>query len=162
MRGRSRPFNGDVRDLRRAGWNDQISSLDVSGRGDRARGDDRNRGDDRSRGDDRYQRDDRSRGDGGWRSDRAPVWGREALPRAGACFYRDSDFRGEYFCVPRGATYTALPRGFNDSISSIRLFGSGVRIYKDRDFRGRSSEVRSDVRNLRGNWKDDVSSIRVF
>jgi hypothetical protein len=150
MRGRSARFTGDVRDLRREGWNDQISSVDVSGRGDRSRGDNRGQGDDRARG------------EGGWRGDRPPVWGREAIPREGACFYRDSNFRGSYFCVPRGATYTSLPRGFNDSISSIRVFGSGVRIYQNSDFRGRSSEIRSDVRDLRGNWKDSVSSIRVF
>lgn len=147
MRGRSARFSSDERDLRREGWNDQISSLEVSGRENRR--DDR-RGEDRNRGGD-----DRSR-------ERVPVWGREALPRAGACFYQDSDFRGQYFCVARGDSYTSLGRGFNDSISSIRVFGSGVRIYQDRDFRGRSTEVRSDVRNLRGSWRDTISSMRVF
>ncbi len=132
MRGRSARFTADERDLRRDGWNDQISSLEVSGREMRLRG------------------------------ERAPVWGRGALPRAGACFYRDARFRGPYFCVARGDTYASLPRGFNDSISSIRLFGSGVRIYQDQDFRGRSTEIRSDVRDLRGSWRDSISSIRVF
>lgn len=150
MRGRSARFTSDERDLRREGWNDQISSLEVSGREIRGRGNDRGRGDDRPRGDDRS------------RGERTPVWGREALPRAGACFYRDADFRGPYFCVARGDTYASLPRGFNDSISSIRLFGAGVRLYQDPDYRGRSTEIRSDVRNLRGSWRDDVSSIRVF
>jgi hypothetical protein len=144
MRGRSARFSGDMRDLRREGWNDQISSLEVSPREVRPRVEDRPRGGE------------------GWRGDRPPVWGREAVPREGACFYRDADFRGPYFCVPRGSTYTSLPRGFNDSISSIRLFGSGVRIYQDVNFRGRSTEIRSDVRDLRGNWRDSVSSIRVF
>jgi hypothetical protein len=80
----------------------------------------------------------------------------------GACFYEDANFRGLYFCAPRGATFRALPRGFNDRISSIRVFGSDVRIFQDRDFRGRSREIRSDAPNLRGDWKDDVSSVRVF
>jgi hypothetical protein len=132
LRGRSARFIGDVRDLKREGWNDQISSIDVG------------------------------RGGGGWR-DRLPVWGRnEPTPREGACFYQDTDFRGQYFCAPRGATYTALPRGFNDRISSIRVFGSEVRVFQDRNFGGRSTEIRSDMRNLRGNWRDNVSSIRVF
>ena len=96
------------------------------------------------------------------RDERVPLWGHEVLPREGACFYRDADFRGEYFCVARGAEFAWLPRGFNDSISSIRVFGSGVRIFQDRDFRGRSTEVRRDVRDLRGSWRDSVSSIRVF
>jgi Beta/Gamma crystallin len=132
-RGRSARFIGDVRDLKREGWNDQISSIRV-GRGS----------------------------GGGWFPERPPVWGNERPPREGACFYEDADFRGRYFCAPRGATYTSLPAGFNDRISSIRLFGSEVRIFQDRNFGGRSSEVRSDVRNLRGNWRDNVSSIRVF
>jgi hypothetical protein len=133
MRGRSARFIGDVRDLKREGWNDQISSVEVG------------------------------RGAGGrWRGDRAPVWGNQPVPREGACFYRDQDFRGPYFCAPRGATYTALPRGFNDGISSIRVFGADVRIFQNRNFNGRSTEVRADVPNLRGNWRDNVSSIRVF
>ncbi len=157
MRGRSARFIGDVRDLKREGWNDQISSLDVtsgrdySGYGGSA---DNGRGRGRARGRNREP---------GWGADRTPVWGRtEPMPREGACFYEDTNFRGQYFCVPRGATYTSLPRGFNDRISSIRLFGSEVRIFQDRDFRGRSSEVRTDTPNLRGHWSDNVSSIRVF
>jgi hypothetical protein len=140
MRGRSVRFTTDVRNLRTVGWNDQVSSIEVGGR-EFGRG---------------------GREPGGWRGDRDPVWGREAIPREGACFYRDADFRGEYFCVPRGGTYASLPRGFNDSISSIRVFGAGVQIYQDRDFRGHSTEIRRDVRNLRGNWRDNVSSIRVY
>jgi hypothetical protein len=132
MRGRSARFIGDVRDLKREGWNDQISSVEVG------------------------------RGAGGWRGDRPPVWGNQPVPREGACFYRDADFKGTYFCAPRGATYTALPKGFNDGISSIRVFGSEVRIFQDRNFTGRSTEIRSDIKNLRGNWRDTVSSIRVF
>lgn len=154
MRGRSARFINDVRNLKSEGWNDQISSLDVtsgrdySGYGGWGRG--------RARGRDQNQ-------NRGWGNDRTPMWGRnEQMPREGACFYEDADFRGQYFCAPRGATYTALPRGFNDRISSVRVFGSEVRIFQDRNFRGRSTEIRSDVRNLRSNWRDNVSSIRVF
>jgi hypothetical protein len=132
LRGRSARFIDDVRDLKREGWNDQISSIAVG------------------------------RGAGGWRGNRPPVWGNQPLPREGACFYREANFRGQYFCVPRGATYTALPRGFNDGISSIRVFDAEVRIYQDRNFRGRSTEIRSDAANLRGSWRDSVSSVRVF
>ena len=152
MRGRSGRFIDDVRNLKNEGWNDQISSIDVTlGRDYSGFGGYGGRG--RARGRDR----------GGWGSDRNPVWGRrEPMPSEGACFYEDANFRGQYFCVPRGATFRALPRGFNDRISSIRIFGAEVRIFQDRDFRGRSREIRSDTPNLRGDWKDDVSSIRVF
>ena len=155
MRGHSGRFISDTRDLKREGWNDQISSIEVAG------------GRDYSGyggyGDRDRDRDRRNPGRGGWRSDRAPVWGRsEPMPRQGACFYDDADFRGQYFCVPRGATYTSLPRGFNDKISSVRVFGAEVRIFQDRDSRGRSTEIRSDVRDLRDTWRDSISSIRVF
>ena len=156
MRGRSARFIDDVRNLKGEGWNDQISSLDVtSGRDYSAYGGNGgNRGRARGRGD---------RNPGGWGSDRTPVWGRNGQnPSEGACFYEDVNFRGQYFCAPRGATYTALPSGFNDRISSIRVFGSEVRIFQDRNFGGRSTEIRSDVPNLRGNWRDKISSIRVF
>lgn len=151
MRGRSARFINDVRSLKGEGWNDQISSIEVtagrdySGYGGPGRGRARGRTDNR-----------------GWR-DRLPVWGRnEPMPREGACFYEDADFRGQYFCAPRGATYTSLPRGFNDRISSVRVFGADVRLFQNDHFRGRSTEIRSDVRDLRGNWHDNVSSIRVF
>jgi hypothetical protein len=135
MRGRSARFTNDVADLRRGGWNDQISSLEI-GRGS---------------------------GGGDWGGGRPPVWGRGGqIPREGACFYEDADFRGQYFCLARGATYSSMPRGFNDRISSIRVFRGGVRIFQDRDFRGRSTEIRSDVRDLRGSWRDTISSLRVF
>jgi hypothetical protein len=134
MHGRSARFMSDIQDLKGEGWNDQISSIDVAPR--------------------RYR--------GTWHSDSAPVWGREQLPQEGACFYEDKDFRGRYFCAPRGATYTQLPSGFNDRISSIRVFGGDVRIFQDRKFHGKSTEIRDDVANLKGKWSDKVSSIRVF
>jgi hypothetical protein len=146
FRGRSSRFTDDVRDLRRGGWNDQISSVEIG----RASGG----------GIGRPPRP--GQGGGEWQGDRPPVWGNGQIPREGACFYEDANFRGQYFCVPRGGTYASLPRGFNDRISSIRVFRGGVRIFQDRDFRGRSTEIRSDVRDLRGSWRDTVSSMRVF
>jgi hypothetical protein len=135
MRGRSERFSGDARDLRRGGWNDLVSSIAVGRPAFRGR-------------------------DRGF-SEGAPAWGRERLPREGACFYRDTGFRGDYFCLPRGGSYASLPGGFNDSIRSIRVFGAGVRIFLDRDFRGRSAEVRRDTTDLRGIWRNTISSIRV-
>ena len=164
MRGPSARFARDVRDLRRDGWNDQISSIVVGGGYGRDRGpygdrDDRRRDGDR---DDRAYRDRDDRAYGGWDANRPPIWGREAVPREGACFYEDANFRGQYFCVPRGGSYASLPGGFNDRISSVRVFGAGVVIYRDRDFHGRSSEIRHDAGNLRGDWRDTISSMRVF
>ena len=164
MRGRSARFISDVHDLKREGWGDQISSLDVvparnyndwntsnaSGNGRNNRG--------RARGQNRDQ------ANNTWTS-RQPSWGTNDARNFndGACFYEDTNFRGQSFCVPRGATYSALPRGFNDRISSVRVFGNGeVVLFQNDNFRGRSEVVRGEVRDLRGNWQDNVSSLRVF
>jgi hypothetical protein len=93
---------------------------------------------------------------------RGPAWGRGPQSRPGACFYEHANFEGQYFCMPRGAAYTQVPAGFNDTVSSIRVFDSGVQIYLDAGFRGRSERVTSDVPNLEGFWNDKMSSIRVF
>ena len=94
---------------------------------------------------------------------RGPAWGRHEVPREGACFYR-IEFRGDYFCVPRGRGYAMVPPGFNDQISSIRIFrAGGVMIFENREYGGRNARVTSDVRDLRrGVWNDKISSIRVF
>jgi Protein of unknown function (DUF3011) len=44
-----------------------------------------------------------------------PNWGKNA----GACFYKEINYAGEYFCMRRGESYPNLPPGYNDRISSI-------------------------------------------
>lgn len=134
FRGASGRFLTDVRDLRRQGWNDQISSLRVTNTA------------------------------AAWDGERFPAWGRARLPREGACFYQDANFKGDYFCIPRGGSYASVPAGFNDRISSIRVLRAGrVLIFGDRDFEGRAAPLTASVANLRrGVWNDRISSIRVF
>ncbi|HXD73156.1 MAG TPA: peptidase inhibitor family I36 protein [Vicinamibacterales bacterium] len=93
----------------------------------------------------------------------AQRWGRERFPDAGACFFRDADFRGEYFCVRAGADVPRVPDDMNDQISSIRIFGpASVVVFRDIRFGGDSSRFGRDVRNLRGEgWNDRLSSLRV-
>jgi hypothetical protein len=90
-------------------------------------------------------------------------WGRPAVPRAGACFYRDAGFRGDYFCLRAGQELRSIPYGLNDEISSIRTFGNAeVIIFKDPRFRGRSQRFFDDVVNLRDiGWNDRMSSLEV-
>jgi len=131
MSGKTTRFMTSQRNLRDTGWNDQISSLEV------------------------YPA---HRGGGGSRLE----WGHAAQPREGAGFYEDNNFKGRYFCVQRGGEHAELGREFNNSIRSIRVFnGADVRIFIDRDFRGRSVDVRHDVADLHGVWRDNISSIRV-
>lgn len=132
FRGSSARFDSSVRNLQAEGWNDKISSLQV--------------------------------GRAGWAGGaRPPVWGTTgAVPKTGACFYSDANYRGNRFCLPRGGSYSELPSGFNDRISSIRLMGSTVMIFKDRDYRGKSTRVDRNAPNLGSSWGDTISSIRVF
>src|SRR6478672_5104819 len=91
----------------------------------------------------------------------AQRWGRESTPRSGACFYRDANFEGEYFCV-RAGEQMDVPPDMNDQISSIRTFGGvEVMVYQNRGFNGKSHRF-GDVRNLQNEgWNDRLSSIRV-
>jgi peptidase inhibitor family I36 len=94
---------------------------------------------------------------------RAQQWGHGSFPRDGVCFYKDPDFRGDYFCVGSGENLTSVGKGMNDEISSIKIFGRAeVTVYKDVRFEGRSSQFGSDVRDLkRMGWDDLISSVRV-
>ena len=97
-------------------------------------------------------------------ADRAEAqrFGRGPTPGAGACFYQDPDFQGEYFCVRAGDVVESLPRDMNDRISSIRTFGRvEVTVFQDSRFEGRAARF-DDVANLkRQGWNDRISSLRV-
>jgi hypothetical protein len=97
-------------------------------------------------------------------ADRAEAqrFGRGPTPGAGACFYQDPDFQGEYFCVRAGDVVESLPRDMNDRISSIRTFGRvEVQVFQDSRFEGRTARF-DDVANLkRQGWNDRISSLRV-
>jgi len=140
MSGRTARFATSQRNLRDTGWNDQISSLEVFPA--RREGGDRDHDRDRDYG--RLE------------------WGHAPQPREGACFYEDNNFRGRYFCVQRVGEYATLGNEFNRAIRSIRVFnGANVRIYLNRDFHGRSSEVRHDIADLHGVWRDNIESLSV-
>jgi TorA maturation chaperone TorD len=93
----------------------------------------------------------------------AQHWGRPDFPRTGACFFRDADFEGDYFCANVGRELSSLPSGVNDQISSIRTLGDvEVTIFQDGRFEGRSTRFRGDVRSLKDEgWNDRISSLRV-
>ncbi|MGA8145155.1 MAG: DUF3011 domain-containing protein [Candidatus Acidiferrales bacterium] len=110
---------------------------------------------------------------------RGPVWwnsggGRRPgnQPRQGACFFRDPNFGGDYFCLKRGENIDALPPGFNDQISSVRVFGgAAVTIYNDSNFRSNSATFRRSIDNLKEvrlegysnkSWNNRISSVQVF
>jgi hypothetical protein len=71
----------------------------------------------------------------------------------------------------RGDQYNNLPPGFNDTISSIKVFGGAqLDFWSDSNFRNRHASTRRDVPNLRNmpiretpnaHWNDRISSIQV-
>ena len=90
--------------------------------------------------------------------------------RGGACFYKDRNFGGSYFCMRRGEERPALS-GYGDDISSIRVFGGArVIVFDDRDFRGANAGFRNDIGDLRAagvrqksghTWNNRISSLQV-
>lgn len=132
-------------------WNDRVSSIEVD------------------RG-----------GDGGWDHDGgggngspgrdSDMYRAGDLDRDGACFFKDADFRGDKFCVPRGDRMAQLPPGFSDQISSVRLYGRvTVTVYQDSNFGGPNLRLQQDVQNLQSyqvkpghSWNDRISSIKVY
>jgi hypothetical protein len=93
----------------------------------------------------------------------AQNWGRPQTPQAGACFYEDVNYGGDYFCVAAGSSTPQVNYRMNNKISSIRLFGNAqVTVYVDQDFQGKSRTVGSDLADLRrGGWNDRITSFRV-
>jgi hypothetical protein len=107
-----------------------------------------------------------------------PVWwwdsgkGRRPTdqPRIGACFFKEAHFRGDYFCQQRG-TSVNVPRGFNDQISSIQVYGRVTTIiYNDANFGGANASTRRSISDLRTwnlgpytnkTWNNRISSIRL-
>jgi hypothetical protein len=113
-------------------------------------------------------------GGGWWRPDPGDTWPPSGnwhggnWGRGGACFYKDRNFGGGYFCLRRGENRDTLG-SFGDDISSIRVFGGArVTIYNDRGFRGGSGTTVQDVADLRNwsfrgghTWNNRISSVRI-
>jgi hypothetical protein len=93
----------------------------------------------------------------------AQQWGRPRTPSAGACFYRDANYRGDYFCLRSGEDLDQMPSGLNDRISSIRTFGGvEVVVFRNPGFSGRTARFYQDVSNLQSEgWNDTLSSLAV-
>ena len=93
-----------------------------------------------------------------------PRWGRAAEPRNGACFHRDPDFRGDYFCTAVGEEIASVPFAMSDRIASIRLFGNAeVTVFQNGRFGGRSTRFDREVPDLLdAGWRDRISSLRVM
>ncbi len=82
-------------------------------------------------------------------------------PRQGACFYKDANYRGENFCVSGNESMQSVGDRYNDTISSVRIFGrSEVTVYENSNFNGSRQTISQDVPSL-GNWSDRITSFQV-
>jgi hypothetical protein len=84
----------------------------------------------------------------------------------GVCVYRDRDFRGDAVCasVRDGMRQWTAPFS---SIGSVKFFGraTGVQFFDRENFRGNSTELTGDERNVsssRYNLRDSPRSMRVY
>lgn len=90
-------------------------------------------------------------------------------PRSGACFFKNVNFTGEYFCSERGSNIRQVP--LDDEISSIQIFGRArVTIYKDPGFNGPQATTDRSIPDLHRwrmpnnpnlNWDNRVSSAQI-
>jgi hypothetical protein len=93
--------------------------------------------------------------------DRQGNWDRRDERRSGACFYTDSNYGGRSFCLDRNESQRYVGDGFNDEISSIRVFGrSRVIAYEHKNFGGARRTYSKDASGL-GKFNDKISSIEV-
>lgn len=85
----------------------------------------------------------------------------------GVCFYNDTEYHGDAFCIYSGDERRRLSNDWNNRFSSMRFFGraSRVELFDQPDMRGRTETITRDVVNMRnlnrGNWNNRISSFRV-
>ena len=88
-------------------------------------------------------------------------WGSNNQPRNGACFYTNSEYRGESFCLDSNERVSSVGGHYNDRISSIQIFGRArVTIYKHANYGGSHRTYTDDAPHL-GNLNDEITAIEV-
>ena len=88
-------------------------------------------------------------------------WGSGNEPRDGACFYTDSDYRGERFCLNSNERVSSVGGRYNDRISSIRIFGRArVTVYKHTNYGGSHRTYTHDAPHL-GDLNDEITAIEM-
>lgn len=78
------------------------------------------------------------------------------------CFFKGNNFTGAQFCVNAGTDNPALPGGWNDTISSIKLQGGAqVTVCKDIWYAGACTTYSTDKPTL-GTYNNAISSYQAF
>ena len=104
-----------------------------------------------------------------WMVEFRPGASRETCPSSGACFFKNVNFSGEYFCRDRGSNIGQV--ALDDEISSIQIYGHArVTIYKDPGFNGPQATTDRSIPDLHQwrmpnspnlNWDNRISSARI-
>jgi len=82
-------------------------------------------------------------------------------PQNGACFYMDANYRGQSYCIDGNENQSSVG-GYNDRISSIRIFGNAeVIVYEDSNFNGASRTISQDMPHLDA-WNDGSAPSRAL
>jgi len=132
-------ITGDVSNLR--GWNDRITSVQVTGRGSFGGG---------------YDRDD-DRGSGRRNDD----WDRDSRGREGVCFFTEDNYRGDRYCAETGENLRNVEGRLNDRFSSVRVYGRAeVIVFEDEGFSGARTIFTRSVPNMTS-WNDRITSFQV-
>lgn len=94
---------------------------------------------------------------------------RQRGPGNGACFFKNANFTGDYFCSPRGSNIPQVR--LDDEITSIQIYGRArVTFYKDPNFNGPRAVTDRSIPDLHRwrmpnnpnlNWDNRISSARV-
>ena len=75
------------------------------------------------------------------------------------CFYKSSNFNGSSFCVESGDADDSLSGSWNDSISSIQIYGDAeVLVCTDDDLEGICSNIYSSKSSLPNALNNEISS----
>lgn len=83
--------------------------------------------------------------------------------QAGACFFSERNFRGSSFCLSVGDSYERMPRGWNDIVRSVQVYGRArVDLCSDTGFYGNCVTVRSDQTRLPSGIDRRISSVDVY
>ncbi|TDQ66916.1 peptidase inhibitor family I36 [Maritalea mobilis] len=83
-------------------------------------------------------------------------------PQAKACFYEHANYRGRSFCLDEGESVRRLRHNWNDTISSMRVFGGAeVTVCKHAGYRGLCRTVDRNFPRIGRRLNDEISSIKV-
>jgi len=100
----------------------------------------------------------------------AAQWVSFRIPRNGACFFTNPEFKGDRFCIGVAENLPTLSAVFSRKISSVRLYGKAeVQAFSAAKYEGQQVLISTSVSDLRRpaeqqdavGWNDRILSLKV-